>query len=175
MVFVGVENAPVVPSPSPDDLRDVCGSFNARAATGADNLHPAPHLRQVYDDALRTIAMMMTLAANNGHCTAVCTSIIMVLLATGGWRPIGLLWLTNHTGFQEALGKWCESGTGEEPDRQVQVKRGRTSARYPVCGCIRTWTVPHDGCVTDDVVMDDVRGGGLDPERMQQARQEEVK
>ena len=33
-------------------------------ATGADNLHPPLHLKHVYDDPLRTIAMIMTRAAN---------------------------------------------------------------------------------------------------------------
>ena len=42
----GVNNAPVVASPSPDDLRDVCGSFSAHTATGSDNLH----LKHVFDD-----------------------------------------------------------------------------------------------------------------------------
>ena len=45
--FGGVDSAPVVPSPSPDDLRDVCRSFNAHTATGSDNLHPALHLKRV--------------------------------------------------------------------------------------------------------------------------------
>ena len=44
--FGGANNAPVVNSPSPDDLRDVC-------ASGSDNLHPALHLKHVCDDALR--------------------------------------------------------------------------------------------------------------------------
>ena len=42
--FGGINNCPVVPSPSPDDLRDVRGSFSARTATGSSNLHPALHL-----------------------------------------------------------------------------------------------------------------------------------
>ena len=37
----GVNSAPVVPSPSPDDLCDVCRSFSAHTVPGADNLHPA--------------------------------------------------------------------------------------------------------------------------------------
>ena len=38
--FVGVESVPFVPSPSPADLRDVCGSFSAHA-TGARRLAPS--------------------------------------------------------------------------------------------------------------------------------------
>ena len=57
---------PSVPSPSLDDLRDVCGSFSAYTATGSDKLHPGLHLKHVCDDALRAIAMIMTLAANIG-------------------------------------------------------------------------------------------------------------
>ena len=88
--FGGVKSAPVVPSPSPHDLHDVCRSFSAHTATGSDNLHPALH--HVCDDALRAIAIIMTLAANVGYCPAVFATIIVVLLpkATGGWRPIGL-------------------------------------------------------------------------------------
>ena len=40
--FVGVEDAPVVPSPSPDDLRDVCGSFSAPLVWWQD-VHMRPH------------------------------------------------------------------------------------------------------------------------------------
>ena len=86
-----VSTIPVVPCPSLDDLRDVCGSFSAHTATGSDNLHPVPHLKHVCVDALRATAMITTLAANFGYCLAV-FAIIMVLLpkATCGWRPIGL-------------------------------------------------------------------------------------
>ena len=88
--FGGANNAPDVPSPSPEDVRDVCGSFSAHTATGI--LLPALHLKHVCDDALRAIAMILTLAANIGYCPAVFTTIIVVLLpkATGGCRPIGL-------------------------------------------------------------------------------------
>ena len=91
--FGGVNNAPVVPSPSPDDLCDVCGSFSAHTATGSDKLHPALQLKHVCDDALRAIAMILTLAATIGYCPAAFATIVMVLLpkATGGWRPIGVL------------------------------------------------------------------------------------
>ena len=34
--FGGANNAPVVPSPSPDDFRDVCGSFSAHTATALE-------------------------------------------------------------------------------------------------------------------------------------------
>ena len=73
----------------PDDLRDVCGSFSSHAASGSDNLHPALHLKHIWDDALRAIAMILTLAANVGYCPAVFATIIMVLLpeVTDGWRP----------------------------------------------------------------------------------------
>ena len=89
--FGGVNSAPVVPSPSPDGLRDVCRSFSAHTATGSDNLHPALHVKHVCDDALRAFAMIVTPAANIGHCPAVFATIIMVLLpkATGGWRLVG--------------------------------------------------------------------------------------
>ena len=42
-------------------------------------------------DALRAIAMIMTVAANIGFCLAFFATIIIVLLpkATDGWRPIG--------------------------------------------------------------------------------------
>ena len=90
--FWGANSAPCVPTPSPDDPRDVCGSFSAHTATGSDNLHRALHLKHVCDDALRTIAMILTLASNIGYCPAVFATIILVLSpkATGGCRPIGL-------------------------------------------------------------------------------------
>ena len=68
--FGGANSAPGVPTPTPDDLRDVCGSFSAHTATGSDNLHRSLHLKHVCDDALRTIAMILTLAANIGYCAA---------------------------------------------------------------------------------------------------------
>ena len=45
--FVDAESAPVVPSPSLVDQRDVCGSFTVHTSTGADNLHPAWHLTRL--------------------------------------------------------------------------------------------------------------------------------
>ena len=83
--FGGVNSGPVVPS-----LLTTCSTRTP--ATGSDNLHPALHLKHVCENALRVIAMIMTLAANIGFCPAVFATIIMVLLpkATGGWRPIGL-------------------------------------------------------------------------------------
>ena len=67
--FVGVENDPFIPSPSPADLRDVSGSLRAHTAAGADNLHPPLYLKHVCDDALRAIAMLMTLLHHHGSAT----------------------------------------------------------------------------------------------------------
>ena len=52
-------------------LHDVCRSFSAHTVTGADNLHPALHVKHVCDDALRAIAMIVTLATNIGYCPVV--------------------------------------------------------------------------------------------------------
>ena len=62
--FGGVNSAPVVPSPPPDDLRDVCGSFSAHT-----------HWFQQPPEA-----RLQCLQRPCGHVTK----------ATGGWRPIGL-------------------------------------------------------------------------------------
>ena len=97
--FGGVNSGPVVPSPSPDDLRDVCGSFSAHTATGSNNSHPALRLKR---------------AANIGYCTAVFATIIMMLSpnATGGKRPTGLFtivlrvylrWTRRRARFLQAL------------------------------------------------------------------------
>ena len=99
-------------------------------------------------------------------------------------------WLTNHPGLAEALGKWCESVSGDELDRHGQVKSGLTSARYLVelvesalkdfrgseelsdVGAFAAGLSVHEHCLADDVFVDTLRGGVLDPERV---KQQEVK
>ena len=104
-------------------------------------------------------------------------------------------WLTNLPGLAEAFGKWCERVAGEEFVWHVKVKSGLTSAQYLVefveskrkvipedfrgseklsdVALFAAGPSPHDECLTDDVFVDDVLGGALNPSRIKQARQEE--
>ena len=135
--FGGVSNASVVPSPSPDDLRDVCGSFSAHTATSFDNLHPALHLEHVCNDALCVIAMILTLAANSGYCPAAFATIITVLLpeATGGMRLTGLFTsvlrpMDSQSGCVEMGAKFIQAllvgaDCAHLPTCELEVQHGR--------------------------------------------------
>ena len=55
-----------------------------------------------------------------------------LLSAESGFVREPTSWLTNHPDLAEALDKWCESVSGVEPDRHVQVNNELESARYLV-------------------------------------------
>ena len=104
--------------------------------------------------------------------------------------------LTNHPDLAEALEKWRESVSGVELDRHTQVKSGLASARYPVdlvesflkviredfrgneklsdVAALSAAPSPHEGCLAEDAIVDDVRGRVLETESVKQARRGEV-
>ena len=77
---------------------------------------------------------------------------------------------------------WRENTSGAEPDRHVQVQNGLTSARYPVesvesflrvvrgsegLSNVATFSAgpsPHEDCLAEEIVVDNVRGGVLEAE-----------
>ena len=102
-------------------------------ATGSDNLHPALHLKHVCDNALRAIAMIMTLAANIGFCPAVFATIILVLLPKKRMEThwalhkcaAGLLPIDSQSGYVELQALLVRADCARLPTRDVEVPHGR--------------------------------------------------
>ena len=89
-------------------------------------------------------------------------------------------WLTNHPDRAEALEKWCESVSGGEPDKHVQVKKYLASARYPVELVEYCPRVVREGLRGNEELSDVAAHKiawqrTLEMERVKQAPQEEVK
>ena len=92
-------------------------------------------------------------------------------------------WLTNHPDVPEAFEKWRESVSAVELDKNVQVNTGLASARYLVdlvesfvkvsrddlrgneelsdVAAFSAGPSPHEDCLAEDALVDDVRGGVL--------------
>ena len=100
-------------------------------------------------------------------------------------------WLTNHPHLAQALEQWRENTSGAEPDRHAQVKNGLASVRYPVelvavreelrageelsnVAEFATGPSPHEDCLAEEIFIDDVRGGVLEAQRVNQGKREEV-
>ena len=117
-------------------------------------------------------------------------------LVVGTWTCEPTSWLTDHPDLADVLETWRESVSGVEPYSHPQVKNGLASARYPAelvesslrvvredlrgneefsgVAALSSGPSPHEDCLAEDTFVDDVRGGVLETERVEQAGREEV-
>ena len=131
---------------------------------------------------------------SEAHCSAKCVfelkdpRVVGICRRDKSREPTS--WLTNHPHLADALEKWLESVSGVELDRQVQVKNGRASVRYPVelvesflmvvredlrgneepsdVAAFSAGPSPLKDCLAEDAFVDDVRGEVLETEEVQQ-------
>ena len=119
-----------------------------------------------------------------------------LLSGESGFMREPVSWLTNIPHLAPALEHWRENASGTEPDRDMQVKKGSASARYPVelvesflrvvredlrgsdeipnVKAFAARPSAHEVCLEEEIFVDNVRGGVLEEERVRQARREEV-